>query len=365
MKAKIKSLQGLRAILIIYVFLFHILGIVDMRMAGHGFFIDSGWIGVKGFFLLSGFLLGIHYVDNGSVYQVTKDRISSFLRKYYKWHLMFFLIMSPFMLLMAKNSEISLWRLVVYAISNLTLTHGQIPLEGCALAFNDVSWYLSTSLFLVLPSILFMNAVKKSDNRRCCAILILLIICEMLFPSLVYCLGVTGWIIEWGLYISFPLRMLDVFTGILCGKLYKNKKIGIGIRVGNIVSLLCALMMIVLQLNSANIQVQFRYSCIYTIPLLCVIVASANQQTVIARILSVRPLKWIGDISFYIYISHLAIGKYVFKLIRHILKSDLSMNYVTSVLYVAAVFSLTLIIAICMRRLDKRRKKFEEIYNNC
>lgn len=364
MKAKIESLQGLRAILIIYVFLFHILGIVGMRTALHGFFADSGWIGVKGFFILSGFLLGIRYVDNGSVYQAAKDRIQSFLGKYYKWHLLFFLIMLPFMLVKTKNSEISFWRFVVYAVSNLTLTHGQIPLEGCALAFNDVSWYLSTSLFLVLPSVLFMNAVKRTDVRRCCIVLILLVLCEFLIIFSVYCSGVTGWIIEWGLYYPFPLRMIDAFTGILCGKLYKDKHIGIRTRTGNVVSVFCALAMIGIQLNSSNIPLCFRYSCIYTIPLLCIIVASANQQTVIARILSAKPLKWVGDISFYIYISHLAIGKYVFKLAQYVFKSDLGESYVTSVLYVAFVFSLTLIIATCMSRFDKRRRKHEALYHH-
>ncbi len=302
MKARIKSLQGLKAVLIIYVFLFHILGIVDMRTVLHGFFENSGWIGVKGFFLLSGFLLGVLYIDNGSVYQAIKDRIRAFLRKYYKWHLLFFVIMLPFMLLKVKNSEISLWRLVVYAVSNLTLTHGQIPLEGCALAFNDVSWYLSTFLFLFFPSALFMNAVKRTDARKSCVIFTFLVLGELLITLLVYCSGITEWIVEWLLYYPFPIRMIDVFTGILCGKLYKNKHIGIRTRTDNVISALCALAMIGIQLNSSNIPIYFRYSCIYTIPLLCIIVASANQQTVIAKILSVKPLKWIGDISFYIYI---------------------------------------------------------------
>ncbi len=364
MKARIKSLQGLKAVLIIYVFLFHILGIVDMRTVLHGFFVNSGWMGVKGFFLLSGFLLGVLYIDNGSVYQAIKDRIRAFLRKYYKWHLLFFVIMLSFMLLKVKNSEISFWRFVVYAVSNLTLTHGQIPLEGCALAFNDVSWYLSTYMFLVLPSVLFLNTVKKTDAKKCCVILMFLVLFELFVIFSVYYSSVTGWIVGWWLYYPFPIRMIDVFTGILCGKLYKNKHIGIRTRTDNVISALCALAMIGIQLNSSNIPIYFRYSCIYTIPLLCIIVAAANQQTIIAKILSARPLKWIGDISFYIYISHLAIGKYVFKLAHHVLRFDFDKSYVTSVLYVAFVFSLTLIIATCMNRLDKRRRKHEVLHNN-
>ncbi len=66
----------------------------------------------------------------------------------------------------------------------------------------------------------------------------------------------------------------------------------------------------------------------------------------------------------YIYISHLAIGKYLFKLAQHILKFDFDKNYVTSVLYVASVFSLTLTIAAVMNRFDKGRRRHETLYNN-
>ena len=363
MNATIKPIQGLRAILTMHVFLFHFLGIIGMRDIMDGYFTDAGRLGVKGFFVISGFLYGYLANQSTSVKYLVHNKVCSFLRKYYHWHLLFFLVMLPFIVIEVSNGKLPIWKSAIYAISNILLIHGQLPINGCALAFNDVSWYLSTALFLLLPTILISKKTRNFNEKKCYILLTLLVAFEMLFCVIIHFFRARGWFVEWIMYIPFPIRIVDIAAGVICGRIGLLRKNRRNALIDTALFVISSLTLILIQLSSKKIPIYYRYSCCYTLPMIALVYSILNLKTFGAKLLSVKPIKWIGDISFYIFICHLAVGKYLFKFNDRCEILNFNSSFDCIVFLTVGGF-LTILLSMGMSYIDMLRNKKNEIFHN-
>lgn len=143
----IKSLQGLRAISMLSIFLFH---------AG---IIPNGIFPVTLFFILSGFFM--YYKNFEKSYNTTffQDIIWGIkkIKRLYPVHLITFLISIPIRYKWISNHTIS--EIVIMGISNLLLLQTLTP--KYALSFNNLSWYLSVTLFCYMFSKSLIKLINK------------------------------------------------------------------------------------------------------------------------------------------------------------------------------------------------------------
>ena len=150
---KIESLQVLRAIAFIYIFLSH----CDV--------LPTGPMGVSIFLILSGFLL-VHSAEKrkGSLLTGFVENIrfaSSKIKKLYPLHILTLLAMILFMLVSSEKQA--------YCVSKATVNalplQAWLPSESWYLTFNKASWYLSVSVFtyFVFP---FLYCKIQGKDRR-------------------------------------------------------------------------------------------------------------------------------------------------------------------------------------------------------
>ena len=150
---RIESLQALRAIAFIAIFL------------SHCSIIATGPMGVSIFLVLSGFLL-VYTAERRKESLVTGivENIrfaSSKLKKLYPLHILTLLAMILFMLVSSEKQ--TYW--VPKAIVNALLLQAWFPSESWYLTFNKASWYLSVSAFgyFVFP---FLYSKIQAKNRK-------------------------------------------------------------------------------------------------------------------------------------------------------------------------------------------------------
>ena len=352
MKKYYPALQGFRVILFINIFFFHILGFIQNRNAFLGFFEYGGWLGVSGFFVLSGFLTGATYknTDNDFFVRSTVAKVKRFFKKYYLLHIMFTCVMTPFIIVGLSSGEWSVGKFFLAVISQLTLTQSQIPIIGGELSFNDVSWYLSTMLFITMFSGMLVKLFDKI--KRYCFTLFVAIVVSFLVPVLLILLDVDYLFKTWFLYYSFPMRLIDYSVGIIWGLIkrdsvsfVKNKKI---------FAVVSVIYLLIVQVVCKWIPVELRYAAIYLPVMGYLIYYFSEDSGVIGKILSNKCMVKIGDLCFYFYFCHYAIGKYFSMIIKQIASNG---NVVSlNVIYIIITALVTFAVGIILKQFDSKRK---------
>ena len=145
---KFKSLQGLRAVAFINIFLLH------MSTWGVRYIISSATWAVSFFFILSGFLYGCREKNEPKIESWKPDLKKTFYRtnKLYPLYIASLLMLIPISGLV--QSAISQdWNQVKYILfgwylKDILLIQSWIPVDYYCL--NGASWYLSTLVFLLL-----------------------------------------------------------------------------------------------------------------------------------------------------------------------------------------------------------------------
>lgn len=354
MKSKINSLQGFRGILCLHVFLFHVLGLIGMRSCASGYFMEAGGLGVKGFFLISGCLAIINNSENNKSYPSVIEKCKSFLKKYYPLHIAFLIIMAPFTVQMVVDGSLSLGKMLSFLLLNATLLHAQIPVEGCALSFNDVSWYLSTALFLVIMSIMFQGWVARFSKKKCVVSFCLVLAVEVVYSCLVWTLPIKESMKGWLLYTPFWSRISDLILGMIIGRLSLINFSRRNDKADALITLLSVILVIIIMTNTNRIPQSLTYSAMFSIPLSLFLYSILNSNNVAAKAISNIIFTKIGDLSFYIYISHLAVSKYFYKLTSHVG----SLNWITqnTILFVGLCFVITIAVSFFLYGVEKQRR---------
>lgn len=329
----IKSLQGLRALAMIAIFLFH---------SG---FIPNGIFPVTFFFILSGFVVYYNYstkIDNATIIEGIKWGMVK-IKKLYPIHILTF-IMSIFIrwAWVVKNT---IGELILMGIVNVTLM--QSIVQKYSLTFNSASWYLSTTLICYLVALFLISKLKKINYNISFLILIL-------FIELILALVVPNIIQDYNyvLYISPYVRVLDFFIGMIIAKLYIEgdceKK-----RNYNAWEFITIILFGVSYISSFILPSQFTRGLIYLPVFSLGIYYMAFEKGIISKFLCNDIFQKIARISFEFYMVH----ELILILFRNIFKSLEAHWILKNIIIATPAFVITYIIAMILNTYVTNRKR--------
>lgn len=284
-----KSLQSFRGLFALLIFLnhYHYSDTLD------SLFPAGGDAGVAFFFILSGFVMSVGYMDQTS--QIGYDRnfpafIWKRMSKLYPLHLLCLLLSVKIF------CSTDFWP----NIANLLLIQAWIPYPHWFFSGNGVSWCLSAFLFIYITVPLIFKLYRT--HRR-------YFILSYLAVTLFYALAIIPVIPQDFenaiIYICPATRLLDFILGIILWDCYRHLR---PVHYNGYISAICGLC--VLGLFVATLLVYFSMPSPYSLSLLwwpsvCAIILYA--ATMAPKFLNSRPLVKFGDISFSFYLIHVLV----------------------------------------------------------
>lgn len=274
---EIKALTGIRGVFAFYVVIFHL--VPHEYGEGINNFITNGYLAVDFFFLLSGFIMSmVHHefsVKGGGNY--VHFMYKRFCRIYPLY--IFLYILTSFIVFLHSGTYYN----PVVALINLSLLQS-------IFGFNYIqsSWSISTELFAYLLFPVILNIIS---NSRYIIPAVLLAIASLLYLSinnnvLALSLGIAG---GW----QSILRCLADYTlGITSFVLLRK-----GIIVSKPVSYILGCIVIFFLFH--------RTFDIYVVILCAVLIpAVADCKNVMSKIFAIRPIHYLGEISYSFYLIH-------------------------------------------------------------
>lgn len=312
---KISVLQSWRAIFIILICIEH------MALTNKLAILGAGAEGVSFFIILSGFLTGYIYQNKeiDCSFIKSKEFLIKKLKKFYPLHLTAIILSVILQLLyLLKNYGIQIYMLLevfIKAVLNATFLQVYIPVDGWYMNnIHGVGWFLSTIVFCYANSLVGMKIIekmqrKKKDNFLFVITLLIYIVIMIIFKDTNQSTFV--------LYVFPPYRYLEYFMAMMFGYNYNHILGLLKVHNKNIWSILEIFAIIILVMNHIIIKSGFysdngnyQYLAMFICSLLIVIVFSM-EKGVISQILTNKFLVSVGNASFYIYIMHQVIIKYV------------------------------------------------------
>jgi peptidoglycan/LPS O-acetylase OafA/YrhL len=304
-KGHYKTLDGLRGVAALMVVMFHIFEIFsggDHRKQ----IINHGYLSVDFFFVLSGFVIGYAYDDRWN-----KMRLGDFFkRRLIRLHPMiiigmllgaitFYFQASP---LFPGIHEVPVWKLFLILFIGFTLVPVPPSMDirgwGEMHPLNGPAWSL---FFEYIANILYAVLVRRFSNT------VLAILVFLAGAALIH-LGITspqgdlvgGWSIEWSQFrIGLTRLLYPFFAGLLLSRISKPGKIKHAF-------LLCSFLLIAtlaIPRVSSHLWINGLYDAlavIFIFPLIVYLGASGETKENISSRIS----KFLGDISFPLYIVH-------------------------------------------------------------
>lgn len=350
-KRYIKSFQGLRCIAALMVFLEH--AKIGLK--------TPGTFAVSLFFILSGFLAQMQYIEMGggnnsknSLYKSCKYNLLKNLKKLMPLHLLALVITIP---LGFYNRENSILELVIKLFANATLLWSWF--DFAANPFNGVSWYLSTTvLFAALSPIITksISSIKKSKS----IILILAGIFVIQFSLAFVCeellLG------RWLIYVFPPIRLLDCIAGCLIFKLADLIKT----HMKSVGSLLCLSLFIGIGGGCYALTFFFAHqvfqTAVWSIPSLGIVTflyVGEGTSKPIEVVFGNKIFQWGGAITFEFFLFHETFLRYLRGFYKIFFAREQDIVLVVGALVLSVLWSVFL--HYILGRIKKRKTKSEPI----
>lgn len=346
----IKNFQGLRGVAIILVVISH------YSVSGNQIIGYMGALGVSIFFMMSGYLLIYHNYNKSEKLQIIKY-VKRKLIKFYPLHLLTLVLCIPLEMrsyFAQKNTNI----LIAFPC-NLFLIQSWIPERDVYFSFNEVSWYLSTNMFLVLLSPFVVWLFKRYIKERS--------IWKNIFLMSSFVLFEYGWNLfvtaygfdkaHWLVYICPLVRVADLLLGGVCCIISKYMEEKITQRnikdIVSIAMIVCSCFsVIVIFILKIGLYKGFFLVAIWSIEIIVLLVgiSISDGDTIIERVLfNNKVILWIGDLSFQIFLFHQFINTYV----QTIFSKFCSIN-ILLIRIIALV--ITLICSLIWSKLEKNRR---------
>lgn len=380
MKEKIKSLQGLRAVAFIVIFISHT-SIGNLSKLG-------AW-GVSIFLILSGFVMILSHWNRRDQISLTPKDIVSFawnkIKKLYPLHI----VMMVACILIALYAvfiihTMTLKKLVIDIFLHTFLLQIWIPNSEYYMTLNGVSWYLCVCVLLYLTFPFVLKCLNWFDKRykhsMIIPISIILGIVQILIALIAYYYGGCNyndlWSMQWITYYCPLSRLIDFLIGCSIGYLYlhknelieefrssslyiekkfslKTKKILI-----NSISLLNMIVILYLwyAVTAGNLvgYEWIEYTLIYTPTTVLTILLACSTITIFNKLLSHKILVFIGDMSGWGFLIHKTVIKYCDFILEYL--------YVTNSIVIAITAAIMTAIAIFLwksitKKLEERKLK--------
>lgn len=313
-KPKIVSLQALRAMAFLGIFLTH---------AYSNVFAEWSMLGVSIFFVMSGFLMMYRYEEKELVPSL-KNNINFSIEKIHKIYLLHFITMLCAIvleLLVILNGEVTgkqILGLIGKIILNITLMQTWIPNASINVSLNGVAWYLSVMFFLYFIFPWLQVLIKKTSNRRLCTISVLWLFFEVvLCVPLVMVLGVDSSLYVWFMY-CFPLfRLGDFFVGCVLKRVfYRSRFIYRGVFSATMyeifVLMITAIACLWMQEENNNVIMLAckNWTTVYVVLAAMWVCVFVMNKGIITKVLSNRAIIFIGNISASLFLIHYVVIRY-------------------------------------------------------
>lgn len=312
MKKQISSFQGLRAIAILLILFSHLASYIPCILP-----LGLGVNGVSVFIMLSGFCSYYAY-ENKWLSLPSFSDIMSYLKKklakFYPLHVLTFILTIPIELLLIQNTLLQttlpecLAALAKKGLLNLLLIHSFIPSQDIYFSFNQTSWYLSDTLFFCLctPFVLFF--VQKCNTKKLFAgfgsLFILQTIITLCFYRTSYAHAF--------LYISPLYRVLEYVQGCLLARFFLLHPHALSDKTScSLAEIVSSGLFLIAILLFPHVPVGINYSIFY-IPFTAFLLWSfAFDGGILSHLFQLLPFRFIGNISFEIFLVHLVIFRYL------------------------------------------------------
>lgn len=307
------SIQGLRAIAFIAIFISHT-GLADLGALG-------AW-GVSVFFVMSGFLMMYNYFKRENTPSFGFSFTWGKIKKLYPLHIFTMLLAARYALTVSGDLPKTLLDVGIHTF----LVQMWIPHTKYFSTLNGPSWYLCTSIFLYLCFPFVLKFFKKHMTVK--KSYVWLIILFVLQTALTVCTFIWGnddkeaWFsTKWLLYFFPPARFIDFSIGCGLGylalfahekKVYKKSNNALTVLFEILVSALIVISVYIYtnQLGLLGSEA-FKYSFLFIVTTVPLIWLVAVKKGFISKILSIKFLVKLGDLSPYTFLIHGVVLKYV------------------------------------------------------
>lgn len=307
---QIISFQGLRGFSIILIVISH----CNWRLNdfGNNILMYAGALGVSCFLMISGFLSVYKYYNSCFSF---KDSIMLFkhkIKKCYLLHLITLIISFPISLQFFKGGAILID--IIKLLFNISLMQSFIPIRGIYFSYNAVSWYLSLDLAQVfLIPILFVILKKAGTLFKLFTLIVIVILLEIA----VYFLSFNFIDAHWLVYVCPFVRFLDFLLGgvmaslalkienyVTTDKLYKYI-----IKFTQIILLNISMILLFLSFNTNN---EVFSALVWAVPTMLLILSLylGDRKKCTIYFFRNKYVLFVGNISFYIFLSHQLIIRY-------------------------------------------------------
>lgn len=329
----IESLQALRAIAFIMIFLSH----CNIQAS-------SGPMGVSIFLVLSGFLM--QYNQNNKIDSPPlgiKEQLGFSIKKIsklYPLHIItLFIKCNCFQEGLVKGSI------------NLLLLQAWIPIPSWYFSYNAVSWYLSVYMFLLFCFPILYKKISKLKMREIilwlCVVLTLsfipIVVFKLIYPN------IRNDIIKYYTYI-FPLyRIIDFILGMMLAKIcmianVKNKKIPINLVGATFLEIMLIVIWIkqIIMYSNGTVSPVIVYDLFWLPTSILAVYLFYKKQGIFTRLLSNRLTVCIGNISGVAFLIHQIVIRITAQRINY-------SNYIIAVI----AFFITIIVSMIYKKYVK------------
>jgi peptidoglycan/LPS O-acetylase OafA/YrhL len=308
---KILSLQGLRAVACVMIFLCH----------SHLVWEPWGGWAVSVFFVMSGFLMYRSYAQRNLPESIKDSAIFAWrkVKKLYPLHiLMLFAAMGiDLLLILTGKTDESIVHMLLRAVPNIFLIQSWLPVERVFYGFNGVSWFLSSYVSMIFLFPFLMRKMQKSWSKKKAIILTVGCYFSLLVISFLFELFNLQDYEVWFFYIFPPTRLLDFIVGMQASYLLYNRK---GTLRQSIVTAaeLAIFALIVLSVYVLTdirqlgiLQGVLSRDVLIFMPTSVVIVCLISFGCgLFGRLFSTTAFNYIGDMSMYVFLIHNVMLKY-------------------------------------------------------
>ncbi|MBQ6076233.1 MAG: acyltransferase [Lachnospiraceae bacterium] len=343
---RIVSIQAVRAIAFILVFLSH----VEL--------IPTGGIGVSLFLVISGFCMTYSYLDRpeklpepglASHFRFVKGKI----RKLYPLHLTALLLVAAVIfagLFIHKAPGKEIAEQSAYFAANGLLLQSWIPWKEGYFSFNAVSWYLSTLAFSYFVFPWVFRTIQSRDRKRI-GMLAGVTLALMIAVSVILGIGKQNWgwtnaLLKWVTYICPVYRAGDFIIGLTAGYYFVTVKNTWGKGAGSIAEAAVVAVMtgqVVIRSFGVSNTSNWMLS-LFWLPtsVIAVYLFAVNKGILSKTLAGSRALVWIGNVSAEAFLIH----QICIKAVEYVTKNKW--------IVAAAAFVLTMICTVIWRALFRK-----------
>jgi peptidoglycan/LPS O-acetylase OafA/YrhL len=324
----LRALTGLRFVAAFHVVAYHL----APRPQGDGVarwlrnVIDSGYVGVSLFFVLSGAVLAYNYSGDEAPRESGTRRAFWLARfaRVYPVYLLSLVVTVPVMITYAAYSaqragSVSAAMKVAYvALANLGLLQGW--LVNAQPQWNGPGWSLSAEAFfyLLFPSLVLR--LQALPRRRMVATVAALLVAALIAPALY--VAHDGWAHGYARdgrlslqFIKYApiLRLPEFALGILVGRaLLEPTSLGARTaRARPLIAWCATAVTLVVLANSSLVPLPVLHDGLLALPFAALIYGLSSESGALARVLASAPAVLLGEASYAMYLLHLSIFAYV------------------------------------------------------